>query len=115
MKTLLLSSFLLPFTAFLSGCAVEGFQYLPDGVTTPGQMRAAAATARSEADALDAIADDADATTRRVMGAVTSGLDAVGAPAILGTIAGIAGGVMIPTPGTKRREEDLVRAAKGGK
>jgi len=96
----------------LTGCTVKGFQYIPDGLSTPQAMRAGAVTARAEADALDAMADQSDAITQRAFAFVQGSADALGAPAILGTLLGLGGGLMIPSPGSRKREKALVEAVK---
>ena len=98
-----------------SGCAVEGFQYLPDGLASPGQMRAAANTARSEAMALDAIADQTEAATNNAIGFIQEAAGGLGfgglAPLLLGGLAG----VLIPAPGTKKKEQAMIEAATAGR
>jgi len=95
-----------------AGCTVKGFQNVPrDQPTTPSQLRSAAAVARAEADALDQIADNQEGVIRDVIGKVQQAADSLGAPALLGTAVGAAGGLFVPTPGQRRRER--VAAAEG--
>tara|TARA_R110000824_G_scaffold2094_6_gene10007 strand:+ start:1277 stop:1651 length:375 start_codon:yes stop_codon:yes gene_type:complete len=96
----------------LTGCTVKGFQYIPDGLSTPQAMRAASATARAEADALDAMANQSDAITERAFTFLQGSAEALGAPTILGTLLGLGGGLMIPAPGSRKREKELVEAVK---
>jgi hypothetical protein len=88
-----------------SGCSVRGFSNVPDGPTSPTQLRAAAATARAEASALEAIADQQEGVIRQVLGAAQSAAESLGAPAVLTGLIGAAGGFLVPTPGQKRREK----------
>jgi hypothetical protein len=97
---------------FLIGCTVKGFQYLPDGLATPAAMRAASVTARAEADALDNLADQADATTQRAFAFLAESAEAIGAPAVLGTLLGAGAGFLVPSPGQRKREKLLEEAAK---
>ena len=53
-----------------SGCTVRGFQNVPDGPTSPGQLRAAASIARAEADALEAVAEEQQTTIDRTISTV---------------------------------------------
>lgn len=96
----------------LAGCQVKGFQYLPDGVSTPAQMRAAASTARAEADALDNLAAQGDDATARAFGFAEEAAAAIGAPAVLGTLIGAGAGFLVPSPGQRKRERVLEEAAK---
>ena len=96
-----------------SGCTVKGFQNVPDNQpTTPGQLRSAAAVARAEAQALDAIADQQEGVIRDAFQALQQGVEAVGSPAILTGLLGAAGGFLVPSPGQKRREKLAVAEAK---
>tara|TARA_R100000655_G_scaffold72899_4_gene111393 strand:+ start:198 stop:584 length:387 start_codon:yes stop_codon:yes gene_type:complete len=107
---------LTTFVAFfliLAGCNTNGFQYLPDGFATPGSMRNAAATARAEADALDAMANRTDATIGNTIGVLEKGADIIGAPAIVGGLLGAAGTLFVPPPGTARKRRKAEDAAKG--
>lgn len=88
-----------------AGCMVRGFQNLPsDSLTTPGQLRSAAAIARAEAVALDAIAAEQQGVIDRTIGMVREASDSIGAPAAVTGILGAAAGWMVPTPGSRRRE-----------
>ena len=87
------------------GCSVTGFQNLPDGPTNPSQLRAAAAIARAEAQALDEVADQQEGVIRQVVGAVQQAADTIGAPAIVTGLIGAGAGLAVPTPGQRRREK----------
>ena len=108
----ILTTFLALFVV-LTGCAANGFQYLPDGVASPGAMRNAAATARAEADALDAMANRTDATIGNTIGVLEKGAEIMGAPAIVGGLLGAAGTLFVPPPGTARKRRQFEEAAKG--
>ena len=86
--------------ASLSGCSrLQGFGSLSDGAAGSTELRQAAATARAEADALDAIADQ---QTQAVDGAQQLATT-LGAPELVtGIIAGI-GGLLIPSPIRKKK------------
>ena len=103
---------LAAFFIVCAGCQVKGFQYLPDGLTTPGQMRAAASTARAEAAALDELASQGDAATARAFSFAGDAAAAIGAPAVLGTMLGGAAGFLVPSPGQRKREKALEAASK---
>ena len=95
------------------GCTVQGFRNVPDGQpTTPGQLRSAAAVARAEAQALDAIADQQEGVIRDVFQAVQQGAEAIGSPAVLTGLLGAAGGFLVPSPGQRRREKLAAAEAK---
>ena len=96
----------------LTGCTVKGFQYIPDGLSTPQARRAGAVTARAEADALEAMANQSDAITQRAFTFLQGSAEALGAPTILGALLGLGGGLMIPSPGSRKREKALVEAVK---
>ena len=88
-----------------SGCTVKGFQNVPNNQpTTPSQLRSAAAVARAEAQALDAIAAEQQGVIDRTVSMVTQASDSIGAPAAISGLLGAAAGWMVPTPGSKRRE-----------
>ena len=87
-----------------SGCSVRGFTNVPDGPTTPSQLRKAATVARAEAAALDGIADEQEGAIRQMLGAAQSAAESLGAPAVLTGLIGAAGGFLVPTPGQRRRE-----------
>lgn len=96
----------------LSGCSVTGFSTLPDGMTTPSQLRSAAAIARAEGQALEEIADQQEGVIREITGQIQQVAESLGAPAIVtGLIAGGAG-FLIPTPGQRRREKVAAAEAK---
>lgn len=88
-----------------SGCSVRGFQNVPDGPTIPSQLRAAASTARAEATALEAIADQQEGVIRQVIGAAQSAAESLGAPALMTGLIGAGAGFIVPTPGQRRREK----------
>lgn len=93
----------------MAGCAVKGFQYVDDGFVTPWQLRAAASTARSEAVALDAMADENEAFMARAFEAVAAGVDSIGGAGVpIAALIGAAGGLFIPSPGTRKRELELL-------
>ena len=87
------------------GCSVTGFRPIPDGPTTPGQLRAGAAVARAEADALDAIADQQEGVIRETLGAASAIADAAGAGPFAGLALGGLAGWLVPTPNQRRREK----------
>lgn len=92
--------------ALSTGCSVRGFRNLPDDqLTTPSQLRSAAAVARAEADALEQIADQHEGVIRQVLGTAQQTADSLGAPAIVTGLIGAAGGFLVPTPGQRRREK----------
>jgi len=99
-----------------TGCSVQGFKTVPDGLTTPTQLRSAAAVARAEAEALDAVAAEQqgaiDNTVQLVRDTVTQVVpQAGGLPDALWGLLGLGAGWMVPTPGQKRRER--VAASEG--
>ena len=97
-----------------SGCSVKGFQNIPDGPTTPSQLRAAATIARAEAEALDGVADQQEGMIREVVGTLQSATESLGAPAILTGLIGASAGLVVPSPGQKRRERVAAAEAKAG-
>ena len=95
------------------GCSVRGFSNLPsEGLTTPSQLRSAAAIARAEATALDEVADQQEGVIRQVVGTVQQAAESLGAPAIVTGLIGAGAGFMVPTPGQKRREKVAAAEAK---
>lgn len=94
------------------GCTVNGFQRIPDGPTMPGQLRAGAAVARAEADALDEIADQQEGVIRDVFASVQSAAGSGGLGPIGGMLLGGGMGWLVPTPGQKRREKVAAAEAK---
>ena len=97
----------------LSGCMVKGFANVPDTQpTSPAQLRSAAAIARAEAQALDQIADQQEGVIRDMISKVQEAAEGLGAPAIIGTALGAAGGLFVPTPGQRRREKVAAAEAK---
>jgi hypothetical protein len=95
-----------------SGCSVKGFSNLPDGPTTPSQLRSAAAVARAEATALEEVADQQEGVIRSVVGAAQSAAESLGAPAIVTGLIGAGAGFVVPTPGQRRREKAAAAEAK---
>ena len=87
------------------GCIVKGFDRIPDGLTTPTQVRSGAAVARAEAVALDAIAAEQQGVIDRTVGMIREATDSIGAPAAVSGLLGAAAGWMVPTPGSRRREK----------
>ena len=96
----------------LAGCQVSGFAHMKDGLATASQMRAAATSARHEADLLDELADHADDITSRAFSFVEESAAMIGAPAILTGLMGGAAGFLVPSPGQRKREKVLEEAAK---
>ena len=94
-----------------SGCSVRGFQNVPDGPTSPSQLRSAAAIARAEAQALDEVADQQEGVIRQIAGTFQQAAESLGAPAVLTGLLGAGAGFLVPTPGQRRREQ--VAEAKG--
>lgn len=91
------------------GCSVQGFKTVPDGLTSPGQLRAAAAVSRAEADALEAVAAEQQGTIDNTVALVRDTVQqmvpqAGGIPDALWGLLGLGAGWMVPTPGQKRRE-----------
>lgn len=90
----------------LSGCATKGFQYVDSGIVTPWQLRAAAATARSEANALEQIADINEGFMQRVIQSTSEAVNSIGGAGVpIAALIGAAGGLFIPSPGSKKRLE----------
>ena len=87
-----------------SGCSqLSGFGSLSDGIATAPEMRKAAATARAEADALDAIADQQSAQLRQAVNGAAGLASSLGAPEVItGLIAGL-GGLLLPSPIRKKK------------
>ena len=92
-----------------TGCVVRGFQQVPDGPTSPPQLRIAAAVARAEAEALDAAAAEQQGTIDNTVALVRDTVQQIvpqggGIPDALWGLLGLGAGWMVPTPGQKRRE-----------
>lgn len=92
-----------------TGCVVRGFQQVPDGPTSPPQLRIAAAVARAEAEALDAAAAESQGTIDNTVALVRDTVREIvpqggGIPDALWGLLGLGAGWMVPTPGQKRRE-----------
>lgn len=95
--------------ALSTGCSVQGFKTVPDGLTSPGQLRSAAAVARAEADALEAVAAEQQGTVDMTVAAIRDTVtqmvpQAGGLPDALWGVLGLGAGWMVPTPGQRRRE-----------
>lgn len=88
-----------------SGCSVQGFRTVPDGLTTPTQLREGAAIAKAEAVALNEIADLQENAVQQFISSTQEVASQLGAPAILTGLAGGAAGFFVPTPGQRRREK----------
>ena len=92
-----------------SGCHVKGFKTVPDGLSSPGQLRAAAAVSRAEAEALEAVAAEQQGTIDKTVALVRDTVREIvpaggGVPDALWGLLGLGAGWMVPTPGQKRRE-----------
>ena len=99
-----------------SGCHVKGFKTVPDGLSSPGQLRAAAAVSRAEADALEAVAAEQQGTIDKTVSLIRDTVREIvpaggGVPDALWGLLGLGAGWMVPTPGQKRRER--VAASEG--
>ena len=97
--SLLLSTLSIVASMTSSGCSrVNGFRSLSDGPAGTPELRKAAATARAEADALDAIADEQTQQLRRAVDGAQGLAESLGAPELVtGLIAGL-GGLLVPSP-----------------
>ena len=96
----------------LSGCSVQGFRTIPDGLTTPSQLRQGAAVSRAEAQALEQMADEQEGVIREITGTAQQMAESLGAPALLTGLIGAGAGFMVPTPGQKRREKVAAAEAR---
>jgi len=104
-------AFLLLFTLSIvalttsSGCSsVNGFRSLSDGQAGTPELRKAAATARAEADALDAIADEQTQQIRQAVDGAHGLAESLGAPELVtGLIAGL-GGLLVPSPIRRKKK-----------
>jgi len=96
---LLLSTLSIVALTTSSGCSsVTGFRSLSDGQAATPELRKAAATARAEADALDAIADQQSEQLRQAVDGAHGIAESLGAPELVtGLIAGL-GGLLVPSP-----------------
>ena len=96
---LLLSTLSIVASTTSSGCSsVTGFRSLSDGQAGTPELRKAAATARAEADALDAIADQQSEQLRQAVDGAHGIAESLGAPELVtGLIAGL-GGLLVPSP-----------------
>ena len=88
-----------------SGCSsVTGFRSLSDGQAATPELRKAAATARAEADALDAIADQQSEQLRQAVDGAHGLAESLGAPELVtGLIAGL-GGLLVPSPIRRKKK-----------
>ena len=96
---LLLSTLSIVALTTSNGCSsVIGFRSLSDGQAGTPELRKAAATARAEADALDAIADQQSEQLRQAVDGAHGLAESLGAPELVtGLIAGL-GGMLVPSP-----------------
>lgn len=94
------------------GCTVRGFEKIPDGPTTPSQLRAGAAVSRAEANALDEIADQQEGVIRQLTASAQQVAEGFGAPAVLSGLLGAGAGFIVPSPGQRRRERVAAAEAK---
>lgn len=104
-------------TAFLlsslTGCTVKGFANVPENqLTSPTQLRSAAAIARAEAQALAQIADYQEGFIRDMASKVQGAAESLGAPALLTGLLGGAAGFLTPTPGQRRRQDQAKAEGK---
>ena len=111
-RRMLLASSTLACLAWNTGCTVKGFQNVEDGPTTPAQLRAGAAVAKAEAQALEAIADQQEGVIRSTLATVQQAAESLGAPALLTGAMGAAGAYFLPSPGQRRREKLAAAEAK---
>lgn len=102
---LLLSTLSIAASMTLSGCSsVNGFRSLSDGQAGTPELRKAAATARAEADALDAIADQQSEQLRQAVDGAHGLAESLGAPELVtGLIAGL-GGLLVPSPIRRKKK-----------
>ena len=102
---LLLSTLSIAALMTLSGCSsVKGFGSLSDGQAATPELRKAAATARAEADALDAIADQQTQQLRDAVDGAHGLAESLGAPELVtGLIAGL-GGLLVPSPIRRKKK-----------
>ena len=110
-RTLWASS-MLACLASNTGCTVKGFRNVENGPTTPAQLRAGAAVAKAEAQALEAIADQQEGVIRSTLATVQQAAESLGAPALLTGAIGAAGAYFLPSPGQRRREKLAAAEAK---
>ena len=102
---LLLSTLSIAASMTSSGCSsVNGFRSLSDGQAGTPELRKAAATARAEADALDAIADQQSEQLRQAVDGAHGLAESLGAPELVtGLIAGL-GGLLVPSPIRRKKK-----------
>ena len=113
-SVMLLGILILAFLVLsLYGCTLKGFANVPEGqLTTPTQLRSAAAVARAEAQALDQIADNQEGFIRDMLSKVQGAAESLGAPALLTGLLGGAAGFLTPTPGQRRRQDQAKAEGK---
>ena len=96
---LTLSSLLIGVFLISSGCSqLSGFGTLSDGPASTQDMRKAAAIARAEADALDQIAAQQDASFRQAVGSTQEVASLLGAPEVASALIGAIAGILVPSP-----------------
>ena len=100
------------FLAWSTGCAVRGFQTIPDGLAIPSQLRAGAAVNRAQAEALDEIANQNEGFVQRIADGAQQVAQGIGAPAVLTGLIGASAGLVVPSPGQRRRERVAAAEAK---
>jgi len=102
---LLLSTLSIVALMTSNGCSsVKGFRSLSDGQAATPELRKAAATARAEADALDAIADQQTQQLRDAVDGAHGLAESLGAPELVtGLIAGL-GGLLVPSPIRRKKK-----------
>ncbi|MCH9838543.1 hypothetical protein K0U83_22970 [bacterium] len=102
---LLLSTLSIAALTTSNGCSsVNGFRSLSDGQAATPELRKAAATARAEADALDAIADQQSEQLRQAVDGAHGLAESLGAPELVtGLIAGL-GGLLVPSPIRRKKK-----------
>lgn len=89
-----------------AGCrALPSNEFLdPVPVDDPVALEQAAIIAEAKASMYDSLAQSASGRWARLIEGAQGAMDGLGAPAVLTGLIGAAGGVMIPTPGQRRRE-----------
>lgn len=86
LEIVFLGGALIAIIVIAAGCqGIKGFQYANNGAISSSEARNAAAMARAEATALDAIAAENDASANRIIGAASTLVDDLG----IGGIGGI--------------------------
>lgn len=96
-----------------SGCSVSGFRAVPDGLTTPSQLRSAAAVARAESIALEELANEQQGVWDQFRETGKQVVGELGLPGLATGLLGVGlGWVGLPTPGQTRRVRDAERIGK---